>query len=141
MAAGLIGELRRARYIPFVLILLATSLFGGANLFHDYKNLIGFAVDPVLLALLILQLTSMHGLKWMDSKPIAYLGKISYSTYLYQQILLPLVRPHLPRSIALAGCFLVIWAVSALSYEIVERPFVRLKERFETVKVNPTMTV
>jgi peptidoglycan/LPS O-acetylase OafA/YrhL len=134
-AAAALAELRRARYIPVVVTLLALSLFGGFRVMHTYKNVIGFALDPVLLAVLILQLTSTTGWAWMDRGPISYLGRISYSTYLYQEMLLPVLHSHLPHAIALPGCFLGIWAVAALSYEFVEKPFLKLKKRFEVVKV------
>ena len=137
-AQGLMAELRRPRYIPLVLIGLALSLFGGYRLTENYKNVFGFAIDPILVGLLLLQLTAVKGWAWLDSKPISYLGRISYSTYLYQQVVLPVVHPRLPHSISLAGCFVAIWAVAALSYELVEKPFLKLKRRFEVVKVPET---
>ncbi|MDP9039166.1 MAG: acyltransferase [Acidobacteriota bacterium] len=135
-AAGVVAELRRARYVPVVVAGLALSLFGGTRLSpYYYKNVVGFAVDPVLVGLLLLQLTATKRWAWMDSTPISYLGRISYSTYLYQQAVLPVLRPRLPHSLSLAGCFVGIWAVAAISYELVEKPFLKLKRRFEVVKV------
>ncbi|GAC1418006.1 MAG: hypothetical protein NVSMB62_09360 [Acidobacteriaceae bacterium] len=130
----MICELRRTRYLPVVLILLVASVFGGFRVMEDYKNLVGFAVDPVLVAVLILQLTSMKGGAWMDWRPIAYLGQISYSTYLYQ-VIVPVLKPRLPHAVSLVGCFVGIWLLAALSYELVEKSFLRLKKRFEKVKV------
>lgn len=129
-----VGELRRTRYLPVVLVLLVASVFGGFHVMDDYKNVVGFAVDPVLVAILILQLTSMKGGAWMDWRPLAYLGQISYSTYLYQ-VIVPIVKTHLPYAVSFVGCFIAIWIMAALSYELVEKPFLRLKKRLEVVKV------
>jgi peptidoglycan/LPS O-acetylase OafA/YrhL len=139
-AAGWVQEIRKVRYIPFVLACLAASvLWGEQSLTPMYKNTFGFAIDPVLVALLILQLTTMKGWGWMDAAPISYLGRISYSTYLYQAIVLPLLRPRLPAKLSLIGCFVGIWIVAAISYELVEKPFLRLKRRYEVVKVPEEM--
>ncbi|MDQ6678576.1 MAG: acyltransferase, partial [Acidobacteriota bacterium] len=64
--------------------------------FHDaYRDSIGFIVNPVLCALLIPQLISVRDsvwVRWLDWAPVRYLGLISYSLYLYQQIILGPVR-------------------------------------------------
>lgn len=134
-APKLIKELRRTRYLPLVIALLLLSIFGGFRVMDDYKNVVGFALDPVLVAVLLLQLTSMQGAEWMDRNPLSYLGRISYSSYLYQGIAIPLLQPRLPKSISLIVCFAATWALAALSFELVEKPFLRLRKRFEVVKV------
>lgn len=134
-AAGFVQQARRARWIPVTLVLLGMSLLWWPQYSVNYKYAYGFAIDSALLGILILQLTSVDGWKWMDEGPIAYLGRISYSTYLYQQIVLPILRPLLPESVRLVGCFVGIWVVAAVSYELVEKPFLKLKKRFETVKL------
>jgi peptidoglycan/LPS O-acetylase OafA/YrhL len=116
---------------------IVTNHYNGSK----YRDIVGYAVDPILLSMLILQLISLRGAKWMDSRPINYLGKISYSTYLYQQMVHPTFLHfmhwvHRPSRILLnIG---VSWAVAALSYEAVEKPFLRLKHRYtRTEKPEP----
>jgi peptidoglycan/LPS O-acetylase OafA/YrhL len=122
-------EMRRARYLPIPLIGLAISIYFGIS--HFYRYTAGFIIDPVLVALLIGQLTQLRGLKWMDAKPISYLGRISYSTYLYQQIVHPLIARFVPDPYASFVILPAVWIVAAISYEAIEKPFLRLKSRFK----------
>ncbi len=67
-----------------------------------------------------------------------YLGTISYSVYLYQQVVVAPIRKTdgpWPSHSLIVTILAVIVAASA-SYWIVERPFLRLKKRFETDKTD-----
>lgn len=77
----------------------------------------------------------------LRSKPIQYLGKISYGLYAYHVACVALVgkvivATHRGFAVAaswyLAG-FLLTVAVSAVSYTLWEKPFLLLKERFTVV--------
>ncbi|WP_220235724.1 acyltransferase family protein [Hymenobacter ginsengisoli] len=63
----------------------------------------------------------------LNSRPLSFIGKISYGLYLWQQIFV--MRPmfwfnHFPLNVAgLSAC-------AIFSYYVVERPFLRLKQRF-----------
>ena len=127
---GFVSEMRRARYLPIPLIGLALSAHAGQTFY--YRNVFGFAIDPVLVALLIGQLTAARWGGWMDSAPISYLGRISYSTYLYQQIIHPVLTRFLPERFALFAILPAVWLVAAISYECVEKPFLRLKKHFKS---------
>jgi peptidoglycan/LPS O-acetylase OafA/YrhL len=67
----------------------------------------------------------------LNRQPLTTIGVLSYSLYLYQQLFLIQWRPvttvlvTFPLNIAMA------FLCAALSYQFVERPFLRLKERFE----------
>jgi len=67
----------------------------------------------------------------LNRQPLTTIGVLSYSLYLYQQLFLIQWRPvttvlvTFPLNIAMA------FLCAALSYQLVERPFLRLKERFE----------
>ena len=66
---------------------------------------------------------------------MAYLGAISYSIYLYQQIVPGPVMRALdgqPVLLQLAVSCTVILMLASASYWLVERPFLRMKARFET---------
>ncbi len=123
-------ELRRGRYLPLTLAALAVSLRFGTTI--EYRNVIGFAIDPVLVAVLIGQLTHVRWGGWMDSPPISYLGRISYFTYLYQQIIHPLIARVVPPPYASIVMLPLVWLVASVSYECVEKPFLRLKRRFRS---------
>jgi peptidoglycan/LPS O-acetylase OafA/YrhL len=135
IAAAFIDQVRRPRYLALVLVLLAASFTCGNYFGVAYRNVVAFAVDPVLVALLIAQLITLRAGAWMDSAPLSYLGRISYSTYLYQQIVLPALDKRLPAKLALVGCVAAVWVVAAISYEVIEKPFLKLKRRFEIVRV------
>ena len=135
LAANFMKEARRARYMAVALPLLAVSLACEFHYGVEYRYVVGYAIEPPLLALLIAQLIHLQAGAWMDSAPISYLGRISYSTYLYQQLVLPALRERLPAKLSLLGCLVAVWIVAALSYELIEKPFLRLKRRFETIRV------
>ena len=68
--------------------------------------------------------------------PVVFVGTISFSLYLWQQ---PFANPDLP--VAHAFPLGIAWALMAASasYFVVEKPFLRLKDRFaarEAPRVN-----
>jgi peptidoglycan/LPS O-acetylase OafA/YrhL len=101
-----------------------------------YRNLLGFIVDPLLVTILLIQLVPRKGkaFAWMDHPIVTYVGRISYSTYLYQQMVIPIVtrvlKGHGGPAARVIACVLATWVVAALSYQLVELPFLRLKQRF-----------
>jgi peptidoglycan/LPS O-acetylase OafA/YrhL len=132
-APRLMEQLRRPRYLPLTVGALAFSVFGGGPLGYVYRDVVGFAIDPLLLIILILQLIETRQADWMDHRLIVYLGGISYSTYLYQQLVIPAVTKPLhlfPKPMISLGCLLGTWVIASISYELVEKPTLRLKERF-----------
>jgi len=129
----------RAESLPVIVALLVVSIVSGNTYGIPYRNTIGFAIDPVLIGLLLVRLLSRNDrvTSWMDSRPVVYLGTISYSTYLYQQLVLwpagKLLRlAGAPEAVSFIVCTLVVWIAAALSYEVVERPFLRLKRLWAT---------
>lgn len=104
-----------------------------------YRDAVGFVIDPFLVAILIVQ-TIAHpadglgiALNWNWMR---YLGTISYSVYLYQQLLLEPVQKLLLRhpAVALPAAILAVILAASASYWIVERPFLRLKKHFEIAR-------
>lgn len=119
--------------------LLALSSAAGLQLGSTYRDAVGFVVDPLLVAVLIVQTIAYPSvglgvaLNWGWMR---YLGTISYSVYLYQQIVMGPITKRLgswPRLSVFVAILAVILAASA-SYWIVEQPFLRLKKRFEAVR-------
>jgi peptidoglycan/LPS O-acetylase OafA/YrhL len=116
--------------------LLAVSSAFAVEFGSAYRDAVGFVVDPMLVAALIAQTIA-----WQAGGAIAalnwgwmrYLGTISYSIYLYQQVV---VGPAVKLAgrwpvIALPTTLLVVIGVASASYWVIERPFLRLKDRFE----------
>jgi peptidoglycan/LPS O-acetylase OafA/YrhL len=114
-----------------------------------------FAGWPLILAGCVLFLLSFLGIganripHW-----IAYLGRISYGLYIYHSLIYMLVfrylaphiwhmqQPnsswHLPVVWTLVACVLAISIVIAhFSYRLLEKPFLRIKERFALVPSRP----
>jgi peptidoglycan/LPS O-acetylase OafA/YrhL len=122
--------------------LLAGSMRLGAVLGQPYQFTFGFIFDPLLMAVLMLQwiaLSDTPAWKWLDWSPTRYLGRVSYSAYLYHWIVdyalnarfqaLPLPVRALA---AVAGSNLC----ASISYYVIEKPFLRLKKRFEFTRVS-----
>jgi peptidoglycan/LPS O-acetylase OafA/YrhL len=122
--------------LPLVtLALLILSIYAGPAYVPRYRDVFGFALEPLLIALLITQLIALSDTplwRWVEWPAVRFLGRISYSLYLYQQVTLFPVRKALgayPLAVQLAAAILFTVAVATVSYYVIERPFLRLKER------------
>jgi peptidoglycan/LPS O-acetylase OafA/YrhL len=105
-----------------------------------YKYAVGFVLDPLLTAVLLVQVIAFSGSwtwGWLNWRITRYLGQISYSMFLFHVFANDLVKhvllPHrsmllvAPTAVALAA------VMGTLSYYLVEQRFLRLKSKF----VNP----
>jgi len=107
----------------------------GASALHDRPRIdfvFGFTIMNVGIALCIDWCITNHKGRIgsiLNAKPIAFVGVISYSIYLWQQIFLnrssSSVFARFPISIVLAI------AAAMLSYYIIERPSLKLRRRLE----------
>jgi peptidoglycan/LPS O-acetylase OafA/YrhL len=127
--------------------LFAASIFAGPALIPRYRDFIGFAVDPVMVAILIVQMISLSSTAyfgWLDWRPVRFLGDISYSLYLWQQLTLGLTNHlHFPVLVRLSIALVLTITAASVSYYAIERPFLRLKNAslkpgtwFEKVNAN-----
>ena len=104
---------------------------------YVYRDRVSFIVNPLLTAIWITQLIALRGVplwRWTNWGWLRYLGRISYSTYLYQQLTVAAPKRLLadwPVVIQLAASITVIVLVASASHFLVERPFLRLKTRFK----------
>lgn len=123
-----------------VLCMSIAGLFCSAALEYRlgdrYRDVWSFIVNPLLCASLIPQLIVHRNtawVRWLDWKPVVYLGSISYSLYLYQQTVLEPGRKalrFLPFAVQVAGSIAVVIVAASVSYWLIEAPFLRLKDRF-----------
>jgi peptidoglycan/LPS O-acetylase OafA/YrhL len=116
--------------------MLAISSVGESVYGHVYQDGISFILTPVLTAVWITQLIALRGTTlwgWMNWGWVRYLGRISYSVYLYQQLLVDAPKKlfaHQPAAVQLAAAVILITLTASASYFFVELPFLRLKARF-----------
>jgi peptidoglycan/LPS O-acetylase OafA/YrhL len=76
----------------------------------------------------------------MSVRPLTWLGERSYGFYLWHLpvlFLLAAVLPPLGKIPGLLIAFTVALVMTALSWHLVERPFLRLKHRFTRTGVAP----
>jgi peptidoglycan/LPS O-acetylase OafA/YrhL len=97
---------------------------------HVRTLLMLFVLNPVLYASIagVLLHVVQRPYAWLNWGPTVWLGRISYSLYLWQQ---PFCSdPHLR-----SGYFAIFaFLCAVISYEVVERPMLRLRERFSLIR-------
>jgi len=76
------------------------------------------------------------------SRPLLYLGKISYGLYVFHLMFITLLgvgTAHIPgrRVLLIGAAFLCSVAAASLSYQVLERPFLALKKRVTYVPSRP----
>ncbi len=119
---------------PFLtLSLLVASRLGTPAAYH-YS--IGFTIDALLVAILIVQLLQLYTVSlwsWIEWPVVRYLGKISYPIYLYHAWGASFGHrvPGHSHSLEFVGGIIATVALASGSYYLVERPFLKLKQRFE----------
>jgi peptidoglycan/LPS O-acetylase OafA/YrhL len=103
---------------------------------NSYWCVWGFTVESILSAILIVQMVVLGDRLpwvWINWKWVRFIGTISYSLYLYNAIG-PDAINHLPLGHTLFRAPASVAAAVLLasgSYYIVERPFLKLKSRYE----------
>jgi peptidoglycan/LPS O-acetylase OafA/YrhL len=110
------------------LVLVAILVICACSAAHLNGALLAWSLVALACAVIIIQSiahsrTRWYG--WLDSPPLHGLGVISYSLYLYHPFANRL--PKLLRSLPIEVAFAITLATA--SYFIVEKPFLRLKDR------------
>jgi peptidoglycan/LPS O-acetylase OafA/YrhL len=129
-AAGRVAQ--RSWFPILTLALLLTSRLAMPESYH-YS--IGFTVDALLVAILIVQLLQLYRTRlwsWLEWPTVRYLGAISYPIYLYHQWGASVGRRIAGDAHAFefaAGVMATIVLASG-SYYVIERPFLKLKARY-----------
>jgi peptidoglycan/LPS O-acetylase OafA/YrhL len=94
-------------------------------------QLISFSLAPVLAAVILLQWVfwGAAGWRFLEHWSIKLIARLSYAIYLYHPMALGLQRyipvPHGQRLLVIP----IMLAIAAASYYLVERPFMRIRDR------------
>ena len=150
---GLLAVLNRKYHFALgvwtrvVLLCCGVGVFALAGRFGDFAGPRALVTYPaVALACGALLVASLHpGVALMRhplSRPILYLGKISYGLYVFHLMFITLLgvgaAPRPGRRVLLIGAaFLCSVAAASLSYQVLEKPFLALKKRVTYVPSRP----
>jgi peptidoglycan/LPS O-acetylase OafA/YrhL len=103
-----------------------------------FRDTVAFTFEAPLVAMLIPGLINasetMVG-RILESGPVSGMGRISYSIYLYQQLVIgPIekILASLPLMVRVVAEVAGVIAFAFASYTFIEKPFLRLKVRFQT---------
>lgn len=136
----LLERLAAKTYFPVItLVLLLVVVFGvdfldrGAARQAEYRDVVGFAIEPVIIAVFLIQVVQLGARgpwSWLEWPPLRLVGRLSYSLYLYQQLALWSVASRLadqPVVLQLIAAVAVTALLAAASYYLVERSFLQIR--------------
>jgi peptidoglycan/LPS O-acetylase OafA/YrhL len=135
-----VEDVSAKRFILGSLLLLAAAAFALGHLFPGDDmgrrlTMLGGAVGAAILLLLLIRAPDMAVFRILDLPVLRFLGRISYSFYLFNLLCLDVVQRWGPWShpagsaltsleILVIDCLLCA-GVASLSYVTIERPFIR----------------
>jgi peptidoglycan/LPS O-acetylase OafA/YrhL len=117
-------ESRVFGWVP-LLALLANSYPGGRIHSAIFDSAVNFAIAITVDRYVRMPATTAG--RFLNWRPVAFIGVLSYSLYLWQQPILRHGDTLLPFPISL----LCVFAMACLSYRFVETPFLTLRKRLE----------
>jgi peptidoglycan/LPS O-acetylase OafA/YrhL len=135
----LLRAVDKVKVLPFLLTFVLVRV---ALLEHHVSlpvfYIFGFPLISLLVMVLLIQfvfLGALRGWGWLDHPSLRFLGRISYSLYLYHIVVIATVEFYFMPALRLRWAIPIMYlgsvAVAYTSYRLVEQPFLRLKSRFE----------
>jgi peptidoglycan/LPS O-acetylase OafA/YrhL len=114
----------------YSLMLLATILLITRYAYHAAIEIFGWSIINVILAILIHR-SVYRSRDWLGQflnwKPVAFIGVLSYSLYLWQQVFLNRYSSAWPN--AFPQNLLLAFAAALASYMLLEKPLLKLRHR------------
>lgn len=127
-ASGRLPTVKRLMALPAALILILASVFvDWDSPFYAY----GLAAINISSAVVLAYVLNSQ-VKWLSNRLLVWVGTISYGLYLWHNLIFIIVRERVtesPSGILVLGGIVSV-ACAALSYYLLEKPCLRLKERF-----------
>jgi len=118
--------------VPLTAIALYSIATASSGLAYLYLG--GFTVVSTAAALIIVQLIaqpSKPALRLLEWRPLVWVGRLSYGLYLWNfPVCYILARPGWPRAALVPLQILGTFGAACLSFYLIERPFLRMKDRF-----------
>jgi peptidoglycan/LPS O-acetylase OafA/YrhL len=134
--SGLFGWIAKNPLVAFggSVLALATSGCLQSEIGHAYRDTIGFIVDPIALAFLVVLVATFAdraALRWTKCRSLCALGTISYGMYLYHPLAISAVLHFSPHRgpLQVVAAFVLSTIAGAVSYSVIERPFVTSPKR------------
>jgi peptidoglycan/LPS O-acetylase OafA/YrhL len=125
---GLLAVVRRFALVP---LLVLVAVFVLLRIDSTPAQSVGLTVTAAASAWLVLAAGGPGRLsRTLSWPPLVWLGRISYGLYLWHFPVFILMRSKVPGP-AVLGLVALSLALAVFSYVVIERPFLRLKTRFE----------
>ena len=127
--------LRRIQVPKLVAYVTLAGGFGYLFLFNVrqpfLRLLIGLSLTNTLIGLAI-AVVVVHPPAWLNAFPLRFVGKLSYSLYLWQQVFVEHVR---------LGAWWIVFAFGAaiMSYYLVEKPIMQWRDRLSWLRDTPAL--
>ena len=121
---------------PVLLAVLGVAI--AATSVEDMRGVprLAFHLATATLLAGILLRPSMTLVRWLEWRPLVFVGTVSYGVYLLHKIVLDVASRGLARvglespGLLFVSCLIGTIGLAALSYRYFERPLLRLKDRF-----------
>ena len=132
--------------VRIILLIIAFSTLTAVGHYEDFSGAKSLITYPAVTVACVALLLSALGSQIASGSPLvrtfAYLGRISYGLYVFHSmfiVILGVPSAHEPfaRVSRAVAAFSVTIATAAGSYHFLEKPFLRLKEKFALVKSRP----
>jgi peptidoglycan/LPS O-acetylase OafA/YrhL len=129
------------------LLLFAVAVLTIAGRYGDFAGIRSLITFPAVTAACVALILATLGLPMLSARTpalqaLVYLGRISYGLYVFHFMFVMLfdvaaTRDPVDRVIGIVGTLVATIAAAAVSYHLLERPFLQRKERFAHVQSRP----